>query len=183
MADQLTLPIQVGKKYVRRNGETVVVTSMRGLEKALFFTNESSTFGDGYVATGRCLPGQHHPFDLVVDYIEPAVGHPQAGLMALYAEDAAKTAEPWLLWEWRQYGDDSSWRACTVGVRWFSDMQYRRKPVTKKVWVNLYTATHSPGALGPKQQLNGFTHDTKEAADAMIGNPPRLACVEIEIPA
>jgi hypothetical protein len=85
----LTLPIQVGKKYVRRDGKTVVVRGLHGLCDSIFFTDDGKKFNDGFVVSGRASSSGDHPFDLIADSIEPAVGHPQASFMAQAAPVAA----------------------------------------------------------------------------------------------
>ena len=51
--------------------------------------------------------------------------HPHAELMMKYAEDAAKTDEPWLLWE---YQCESKWKQCSAHPSWAKSGIFRRKP-------------------------------------------------------
>lgn len=50
--------------------------------------------------------------------------------MRQYAEDAMKTEEPWLLWEYRAEG---KWKQCTVHPSWSKSGTFRRKPEFIKV--------------------------------------------------
>lgn len=50
--------------------------------------------------------------------------HPHAALMALYAQDAAETAEPWLRWQWLATAE--LWNDCMEHPAWFEHEQYRR---------------------------------------------------------
>lgn len=52
-------------------------------------------------------------------------GHKHAALMAEYAKDAAKTDEPWLLWEYKYKGE---WYPLTAHASWSVKNEYRRKP-------------------------------------------------------
>ena len=54
--------------------------------------------------------------------------HKHAELMALYAQDAMETPNPWELWEMRLPAN-KTWSNCTDGDMYFSSMfEYRRKP-------------------------------------------------------
>ena len=55
-------------------------------------------------------------------------GHVHAHLMALYAQDAAETDEPWLRWEVGH--EDSAWVSCPCNPSWRADTKFRRKPKT-----------------------------------------------------
>lgn len=50
--------------------------------------------------------------------------------MMQYAEDAMKTEEPWLLWEFRAEG---KWKQCTAHPSWSKSGTFRRKPEFIKV--------------------------------------------------
>lgn len=52
-------------------------------------------------------------------------GHKHAALMAEYAKDAAKTDEPWLLWDY-QY--DGKWYPLVENPMWQNNREYRRRP-------------------------------------------------------
>lgn len=146
---KLTIPIVIGKKYVRRDG--VVVTARDGHSE---LCGSAIYVGDGggpikavgmhvWQDTGRVNYGREDdtPFDLVADCIEPAVAdpvpmakppalqpHPHAARMLEYAQDAAVTAEPWLLWQWRR-DEDHHWTPCSVDhPLWCKSFEYRRKP-------------------------------------------------------
>ena len=58
------------------------------------------------------------------------VKHLHAELMMQYAEDAAKTDEPWLLWEYRC---ESKWKQCTSHPSWAKSGIFRRKPELIKI--------------------------------------------------
>ena len=55
-------------------------------------------------------------------------GHKHAHLMALYAQDAAETDEPWLRWEVGH--EDGAWVSCPCNPSWRADTKFRRKPKT-----------------------------------------------------
>ena len=134
---KLTLPIQVGKKYVRRDGE-VVVAKLPYQYKAITCV---------FIGTGEVhedIRGVEHAWtengliydksetnrrDLVADYVE-VTGHVHAELMAEYAKDAAKSKEPWKDWEMTDSFDTTSWISCTGHPGWISVLNYRRKPKT-----------------------------------------------------
>lgn len=52
--------------------------------------------------------------------------HIHAELMALYAEDAMKTPQPWLLWEFKK-STEHSWSECYHSPDWCESNNYRRK--------------------------------------------------------
>lgn len=58
--------------------------------------------------------------------------HPHAHLMALYAQDAAETDKPWLLWQWRSQ-PQTPWEDLETNPMWDFTHEYRRKPKTIKV--------------------------------------------------
>jgi hypothetical protein len=60
---------------------------------------------------------------------EKMSGHKHAENMALYAQDAAKTNEPWELWECKKRNDDNWGNIGTHHPVWLDDVEYRRKPV------------------------------------------------------
>lgn len=132
----LTLPIVIGKRYVRRDGQVVTAKKNEpGLGTHTAFVHAS---GDTIYAahvfmnTGRSSSnnGIRKAQDLVADYIEPAA-HPHAALMLQYAQDAAETAEPWLRWECKPSGCDS-WRPLRH-PGWITSCEYRRKPRTIRI--------------------------------------------------
>ena len=53
--------------------------------------------------------------------------HKHAERMKEYAEDAAKTDKPWLLWECRERGKNSDWYGLCDHPIWNLAMEYRRK--------------------------------------------------------
>lgn len=145
--NKLTLPIEIGRRYVRRDG--IMVQAMdrhpRLMVGCVYVGSKATAPYDAGVhawASNGLIYTSHELslFDLVADYIEPAAvdaelpkGHPHAASMALYAQDAAETTEPWKRWEWREYGGDSIYRPCTMMLEWKSGMEYRRKPRTIRI--------------------------------------------------
>lgn len=125
----LTLPIQVGKQYVRRDGEVVKIARIAG---NLFYILTNGSLGDGYVDTGKAHSDSDktHVSDLIADHI-PATGHPHAALMAQYAADAAETAEPWVRWQFAERVND--WFNCGKHPEWRAEYSYRRKPKTIRI--------------------------------------------------
>lgn len=127
--DRLTLPLEVGKKYMRRNGQVASAREITGTTVHRMFFDQGA---DAFIATGR-VPGlSDHPHDIVADYIEPAKGHPHAALMALYAQDAAETDKPWERWEFYSEGK-LKWLEVTAHPEWRARVQYRRKPKTIRI--------------------------------------------------
>lgn len=125
---KLTLPLEVGKKYVRRDGGVSLAHSLSQTGTRMFFDtgpDVSVTTGVIYVNLGE------HGQDILRDHVEPAKGHPHAALMALYAQDAAETAEPWTRWECLPRGH-SKWIEFEQ-ISWSPDAQYRRKPKTIRI--------------------------------------------------
>ena len=60
--------------------------------------------------------------------------HKHAALMALYAQDAAETTEPWLRWEAKGDGSNVNWMGLLTGhPDWLDTMAYRRKPRTIRI--------------------------------------------------
>lgn len=134
--DRLTVPLEVGKKYICRDGQVVTVKNMRyalgGRRPPIAVTDGPRGEFEVYAGDGRVsdLPRA----DIIADYIEPAKGHPHAALMTLYAQDAAETDKPWERWEYRNE-DSNVWLGpMAVGPSWYLDCQYRRrKPKTIRI--------------------------------------------------
>ena len=123
-----TLPLEVGKKYMRRNGQVCrAATKHDGVVE--FDAGADIRAETGFVP--RCDVSRLHPHDIVADYIEPAKGHPHAALMALYAQDAAETARPWERWEAKT--GDGSWVGVGRHPVWEPEQEYRRKPKTIRI--------------------------------------------------
>lgn len=127
----LTLPIQVGKQYVRRDGAVVTACACGAPGVAKVKRGEEMLIGQGvWCVNGRFdSPKIENDFDLIADHT-PATGHPHAALMAQYAADAAETAEPWLRWESHAAG---LWRDLTQHPTWQTHAEYRRKPKTIRI--------------------------------------------------
>lgn len=145
MTQKLTLPLEVGKKYVRRDGKVVTAR----------FSHEDKPpiclyVGEQEVAEYDPMGVQHawkssgvihdesspHPNDIVADYVgQPAAAHPHAEAMMEYAKDAAVMTKPWENWEVQyQESDTVGWHACTDHPAWRTEYKYRRKQ--PKVTIN-----------------------------------------------
>jgi hypothetical protein len=143
---KITLPIVVGKKYVRRDGVVVTVTGTRA-EGIVALTDSNAPFSDIYASNGcACSPNMARPSDLVADYVEPAAeqpkpaGHPHAASMLLYAQDAAETDKPWERWQVARPGPSPKWFGfdavegdAEAFPTWDVACIYRRKPKTIRV--------------------------------------------------
>lgn len=138
----LTLPIVIGKRYMRRDG--FVITARPPHHD---FSNRCVYVGTSsddvqpvdhlhvHVVHGRVHAGDTNPTDLMADYVQmpaPSTAHPHAALMALYAQDAAETYAPWERWE---YIDPKhpSWREMWSHPSWIPECEYRRKPKTIRI--------------------------------------------------
>ena len=136
---KLTLPLEVGKKYVCRDG-TIVDCFAKAKEAnwapGLAHIRESVSgrgMGTIWQETGRNgTHGEYHN-DVIADYVE-FIGHVHAELMAEYAKDATKSKEPWKDWEMTDSFDSTHWISCKSSLGWDSERNYRRKP--KKVTIN-----------------------------------------------
>ena len=203
---KLTLPIQVGKKYVRRDGEVVVAKRpYQSKSTACVFIGTGEVHEDvrgvehAWTENGLIHgKGAPDPRDLVADYVE-VTGHVHAELMAEYAKDAAKSKEPWKDWEMTDSFDTTSWISCTGHPGWISVLNYRRKP--KTVTINgivvskgLTEANYDTLVYIPALHLHekyiairfedtcqrslerGLVHATKEDAIAMAA--ALLACIQ-----
>lgn len=134
---KLTLPIQVGKKYIRRDGEVVVAKRpYQDKSAACVFIGTGEVHEDisgvehAWVENGLIRDkGESNHRDLVADYVE-VTGHVHAELMAEDAKDAAQSKESWKDWEMTDSFDSTSWIGCTGHPGWISVLNYRRKPKT-----------------------------------------------------
>ena len=86
-------------------------------------------FGEGHCEEGVVISRDDLMMGFVALVVEPEVSHPHAELMAQYAEDAAKTDKPWLLWEYLKPAG-VAWIDCQHNPCWISDRNYRRIPQT-----------------------------------------------------
>lgn len=136
----LTLPIQVGKQYVRRDGAVVTAGAPQpGMARETMWVGLGGEVGPAYMdshifaQTGRSSGSNaiDRPQDLIADHI-PATGHPHAALMAQYAADAAETAEPWLRWQ-TSFAGSPHWADLQDHPGWAFDYAYRRKPKTIRI--------------------------------------------------
>ena len=60
-------------------------------------------------------------------------GHAYAALMLQYAQDANETKTPWLRWEFKDPIGSNTWSTCETHPRWWTSLDYRRKPQTVTV--------------------------------------------------
>lgn len=126
---KLTLPIEIGKKYVRRDG--VVVTAEKDADgDCLAFVGNADDdrargFNFAWRSTGTIRHYSQADYDLISDYIEPAKGHPHAEKMAEFAQDARETETPWERWEW--LGASGTWHPADSSPAWKTWVEYRRK--------------------------------------------------------
>lgn len=136
MTQKLTLPLEVGKKYIRRDGKVVTVREpFPGKVASWVYVGEENTAEkdtDGHLHAWKnsgviYTKQSQHQHDIVADYIETAA-HPYAEAMMEYAKDAATMAEPWKNWEIRyNKRNDTDWRNCVDHPAWNTEYQYRRK--------------------------------------------------------
>jgi len=145
----LTLPIVVGKKYVRRDGKVIEAKPVPDLDSFAWVTDIEPDWDDFqsyepacvYLYNGRIYYNNNAerdtPLDLVSDYIEPAKGHPHAALMMEFAKDAAETRNPIALWQYRRPGEEwADFEGANVinetgtpgFCGWYPDYAYRRRP-------------------------------------------------------
>lgn len=136
---KLTLPIEIGKKYLRRDGMVVAARpahpsfeesgeSYLALISAPM-EDEDKDDVNIYRATGRVRAHYSHDeyqTDLISDYLEPAKGHPHAEKMAEFAQDARETDKPWDRWEW--LGASGTWHPADSSPTWERFTEFRRKP-------------------------------------------------------
>lgn len=193
--NKLTLPIEAGKKYIRRDGKIAIPTESRHDDMLLIdgVTHIfSKTGGSG------TSPYTQYNHDLVEDYIEdtapvPVTGHIHAASMLLYAQDAAETDTPWSRWEYMDTSYPELFMVCIANPKWFTNMKYRRKTVAP-VFINInghqvpapmrvapeidsiYWAVNIGGLVSLESTWNGFgvdrtrlrggiCHTTMEAAE------------------
>lgn len=147
MNNKLTLPLQVGKKYVRRDGVVVEVTSKNN-HPLYSFHAEDSTYTENGVYSIHAESARH--LDLVADFIEPfkTQGHPHAESMRLFAEDAAECAEPWTRWE--SCRKNGLWFSLDSNPRWFTNLMYRRKPKLIRIGIH---DIHPDALIAAREQI------------------------------
>lgn len=122
---KLTLPIVVGKKYVRRDGEVITAQQDDSFSDIAKVGDEHTVWKENGKRYRGCLSDQMTPTDLVADYTEPVIAHPHAEAMMEYAKDAASMAEPWKNWESKgKFGD---WLEVPRHPEWNVEREYRRK--------------------------------------------------------
>ena len=202
---KLTLPLEVGKKYVCRDGTIVDCYAKAGREGKsglvhICVADKPAQFkGIIWQDTGsNGKSDKEFRNDVIADYVE-VTGHVHAELMAEYAKDAAKSTEPWKDWEMTDSFDTPSWISCTGHPGWVSVLNYRRKP--KTVTINgivvskgLTEANYDTLVYIPTLHLHekyiairfedtyqrslerGLVHATKEDAIAMAD--AMLACIQ-----
>ena len=193
---KLTLPLEVGKKYVCRDGTIVECHANADPEWKsglvhIYVADKAGQFkGTIWQDTGsNGNSGKEFQNDVIADYVE-VTGHVHAELMAEYAKDAAKSTEPWKDWEMTDLFDATFWVSCTGNPGWISVLNYRRKPktvtingivVNKGLTEAKYdTLVYIPALDLPKKYIairfedtyqrsleRGLVHATKEDAIAM----------------
>lgn len=132
---KLTLPIVVGKKYVRRDGEVITAQQDDTHEATVEVGGGHLVWKENGKRYRGCLADKLAVIDLVSDYIEPSTAHPHAEAMMEYARDAATMADPWKNWELRYSNEvHEKWHDCKSNPLWNSTYQYRRKQ--PKVTIN-----------------------------------------------
>lgn len=129
---KLTLPIVVGKKYVRRDGEVITAQTTGDSDTVDVGGGNNVWKENGQIWRGD-FAGHTSQTDLVADYIEPATAHTHAKLMMEYAKDAASMAEPWKNWE-NKSKLSGLWVNCGCHPGWSAEREYRRKQ--PKVTIN-----------------------------------------------
>lgn len=175
---KLTLPIEVGKSYLRRDN-CVVKALRRDNCGVIWMTEDKAVFAsNGKVNLHRDCPG-----DLVADYPEqpawntavvPPKGHIHAASMALYAQDAAESDAPWKLWEHRHIAS-AGFQDCRNHPSWLYDYVYRRKPKTIRIGTidvpEPLRAVPSPGTVMHVVNLSastGSSHITWEVGEYAV---------------
>ena len=197
---KLTLPIQDGKEYVRRDG-LVTTASNSTIENVMYLTHSIPVYTNSgrfnvsasrkfKVSSSGRFGSIDYPYDLVSDYVEqPAViGHVHSASMKIFAEQAAFTEEPWLLWEWRS-SSNHAWSTCVATMFWGKNIEYRQKPkfmningfdvpepmrvppeIGSRYWTTTIQDSESFSCywdgdwLDAQRLANGICHFTKEAA-------------------
>ena len=125
---KLTLPLEVGKRYVRRDGRVISIVSDEKGDAPLIYQDE---FGDYHTYKSKFSNYWNSPADIVADYVGITLkAHPHAANMMLYAQDAAETDVPWERWE---YHPRSGWENLNRHPGWDAHVQYRRKPKTIRI--------------------------------------------------
>lgn len=81
--------------------------------------------------------------------------HPHARAMAEYAEDAAKSREPWRLWE-HQEPSCTDWNVCVAHPLWNPDIAYRRRA---SVWYQGLMNTPYAAGMQPHLTLSGWANN------------------------
>lgn len=127
---KLTLPLEIGKKYICRDGTVVLCDSKASIKNwapglVHIVTKEHTAKGTIWADTGlNGLGDRTYDNDVVADYDEP-VAHPHAEAMMEYAKDAAKSVTPWLNWEYKH--PQANWRELRDHPIWEISYAYRRK--------------------------------------------------------
>lgn len=131
--NKLTLPLQVGKKYVNRTGEIheVKATDPMYWHKDVVLFKQRGIWAD----TGKFTQKEeNHDYDIIADFVEApqtskVTGHKHALLMLEYAKDALSNEKPWEDWEFRASGG-SNWSSLTSHPDWYAATEYLRKART-----------------------------------------------------
>ena len=92
---KLTLPIQIGKKYVRRDGKVITVQTAHSDKcSACVFVGEGEVHSDrsgedhAWVENGLIYsPGKKHPNDLVADFVQKSQKKPRTSAVKPVAQE------------------------------------------------------------------------------------------------
>lgn len=138
----ITLPITIGKKYVRRDGKTITaLPSPEGYSPDLVCVaapEEAGRWGRSaqevlaYMSTGAVNSPQYkHPHDLVADAEGAPDAHIQCAFIEQYAQDWKACPHPWKMWQ--VFSAFEGWQDLEAHPLWLDYVQYRRKPETVSI--------------------------------------------------
>ena len=131
----------------------------------------------GFVSDLLTLKGTAHSFNVcrfekVEEEPDEPLGHPHAHNMALYAEDAKKHKNPHKLWQYLDYAGE--WCNLETSPAWQKDTQYRRKPLSQDVYMNVYKD-------GKGNLCASESHATVEKANNAVALRQRCGCVKVTL--
>ena len=129
--NKITLPVQAGEKYVRRDGVIVKIVKVEA-QLASYTINGVPCEVDCYALSGLASKCSFEPEDLVYDYVEPAMTAPsRARIHAAQIIAWANGAEI----EFRDPKSEAGW--CDIcEPTWSGDWEYRVK--SKTIEINGY---------------------------------------------
>lgn len=85
--------------------------------------------------------------------------HVHAELMAQYAKDALETDKPWERWEFFDTVEGRWENVLSRGPLWNPPVKYRRKRISREVWINVYPNGSRYVYDDPIEAAHGITHD------------------------